>query len=100
MLRAQGLEVKDLGIGVHADALVRLVQAHNIKILLISTLMFPSALRIARVREQLERADYAVRIIVGGAPFRFDDQLWRQVGADAMGRTAADAITLTRQFAM
>jgi hypothetical protein len=32
--------------------------------------------------------------VVGGAPFRFDDQLWREVGADAMGLSASDALKI------
>ncbi len=98
ILHAQGLPVKDFGVGIHAEPIVRMVLEQEIKILLISTLMFPSALHIARVREQLDQAGHAVKIVVGGAPFRFDDQLWQKVGADAMGRTAADAVKLTKQF--
>jgi len=98
ILHAQGLPVKDLGVGIHAEPLIRMVLEQNIKILLISTLMFPSALHIAHVREQLDQAGHAVKIIVGGAPFRFDDQLWQKIGADAMGRTAADAVKLTQQL--
>jgi trimethylamine corrinoid protein len=46
---------------------------------------------VAEVRAALPAQ---VRIVVGGAPFRFDAELWRQVGADAMGRTAADALDI------
>lgn len=98
ILHAHGLPVKDFGVGIHTEALVRMVKEHATKILLISTLMFPSALHIADVRKQLELAGYDVRIVVGGAPFRFDDQLWEQVGANAMGRTAADAVKITKQL--
>lgn len=30
-----------------------------------------------------ESADSGIRVLVGGAPFLFDAQLWREVGADA-----------------
>lgn len=36
---------------------------------------------------------YPVKIIVGGAPFRMDELLWENVGADAFGKTSADAVT-------
>ena len=39
-----------------------------------------------------------MRVIVGGAPFLFDDKLWREVGADAMGRNAAEAVTLVSDW--
>jgi len=35
---------------------------------------------------------------VGGAPFIFDPNLWQEVGADAMGRNAADAIKLLQKY--
>ena len=41
-----------------------------------------------------KEAGVVVRVIVGGAPFLFDDKLWREVGADAMGRNAAEAVAL------
>jgi methanogenic corrinoid protein MtbC1 len=33
-----------------------------------------------------------VKLIAGGAPFRFDDQLWQAVGADIMCENASDAV--------
>jgi methanogenic corrinoid protein MtbC1 len=60
--------------------------------------MLPSALQVREVRAGLWAAGANVRVIVGGAPFRLDTQLWREVGADAMGRNAAEAIELVRRF--
>src|SRR6185369_110807 len=89
-LRASGFKLLDYG-HQDADGLVRRVKEDEIEILLISTLMLPSALRIGAVRAKL---DSNTKILVGGAPFRFDEQLWKEVGADAMGRSASDAISL------
>jgi len=69
----------------------------GVGILLISTLMYPSALEVKEVRAKLDRAGAAVKILVGGAPFNMDRQLWREVGADAMGRDAAEAVSLVAQ---
>jgi methanogenic corrinoid protein MtbC1 len=33
-----------------------------------------------------------VTLIVGGAPFRFDDQLWQMVGANVMCENASDVV--------
>ncbi len=94
-LLASGHTLKDYGRMSTAE-LVQRVIADKLKIILISTLMLPSALHIAEVSKQLKGHD--VHIIVGGAPFRFDPTLWQQVGAHAMGRTASDAITLINEF--
>jgi len=96
-LRAAGFEVSDYG-RLDAAELVERVRADDLRILLISTLMLNSALRVKEVRRRLDQAGLAVKIIVGGAPFRFDTYLWRDVGADAMGYTATDAIALINQF--
>ena len=38
------------------------------------------------------------KVVVGGAPFLFDDQLWQEVGADAMGKSAADAVAIVTRL--
>ncbi len=90
VLRASGFELLDYG-RVEVDDLVGRVKTDRIEVLLISTLMLPSALRVKDVKAKL---DGDVKIVVGGAPFRFDDQLWKEVGADAMGRNASEAVEI------
>ena len=58
--------------------------------------MLPSALKIKELRAKLDVAGLAVKLVVGGAPFRFDPQLWREVGADACGQNALEAIEIVR----
>jgi methanogenic corrinoid protein MtbC1 len=93
ILRASGFEVFDYG-RMEADALVERAVADRIRVLLISVLMLPSALKVRAVRDALDVRGAEVKIAVGGAPFLFDPALWREVGADAMGCTAADALQI------
>ncbi len=95
-LRASGIELMDLGGGLSVNTLVEIVKRENIKILLLSVLMLPSALHIKLLKEELLGID--VKIIVGGAPFRFDDQLWKEVGADATGKDTTEAIALISEL--
>ncbi len=95
-LRASGVELMDLGGGLTADRLASIVKTEKIKILLVSVLMLPSALRIKELKEQLKDVD--VKIIVGGAPFRFDDQLWIEIGADFYGKDSADALEIVHKL--
>jgi methanogenic corrinoid protein MtbC1 len=92
-LRANGFELRDYG-QQDVNGLAAQVQRDHIEILLISTLMLPSALRVKRVREEL--AAYPVKIVVGGAPFRFDSKLWKEVGADATSATASGIVPLLK----
>jgi methanogenic corrinoid protein MtbC1 len=82
---------------MEVEELVKRIQQDQVKILLISVLMLPSALRIKKLRERLNQVGSKVKIVVGGAPFRFDEQLWREVGADAVGRSATEAVDVVNQ---
>jgi methanogenic corrinoid protein MtbC1 len=89
ILRASGFELTDYDT-VEVVDLVEHVKNDQIKILLISVLMLSSALKIKKVKEELTANALKVKIIVGGAPFRFDADLWKEVGADGMCRSASD----------
>jgi methanogenic corrinoid protein MtbC1 len=93
MLRASGFAVIDYGTS-DAIALADRACADRIEALLVSVLMLRSALRVTAVRARCEQLGYRPRLFVGGAPFRFDDRLWQDVGADACGHTASDAVRL------
>jgi len=95
-LRASGFELLDLGGGLTAEVLVKTIKEKGIKILLLSVLMLPSALRIKDLKQALAGTD--VKIVVGGAPFRLDDQLWTEVGADACGKDSGEAISIVRSL--
>ncbi len=93
VMRASGFELFDYGrMGV--DELVARAQADKIRVLLISVLILPSALRVRDVCTRLKAAASGIKVLVGGAPFLFDAQMWQEVGADAMGHSAADAVNI------
>jgi len=96
-LRASGIVLTDLGT-LNRNELLRQVKTHNIRILLISVLMLASALQIKDFIADLKESGLSTRVIVGGAPFRFDPELWTQIGADAVGNSTAEAIRITRQL--
>lgn len=98
VLRASGFELLDYGHGIKADELVSRVKEDGIKILLISTLMLRSALQVNYVRKSLNEVCPGIRIVVGGAPFLFDAYLWKEVGADAMGHNASEAISIVSRM--
>lgn len=93
-LRTGGYDLIDLGQGLSPVELVENAIEHQVEILLISTLMLPSALRVKEVRESLNLKGSKMKIIVGGAPFRLDSQLWRTVGADAYGKNASNIVSI------
>jgi len=97
VLRAGGFDLKDYG-RVTVDEVIRKAKADRIRVLLISTLMLHSALHVRDVVVGLKAAGLNVKVIVGGAPFRFDANLWREVEADAMGLSASDVTGIIRNI--
>jgi len=97
VLRAGGFALKDYGRVTVAEV-IALVKKDGIRLLLLSTLMLHSALRIREVVTGLANEDLQVRIIVGGAPFIFDERLWQDVQADAMGRSASEVTEIVRRL--
>jgi methanogenic corrinoid protein MtbC1 len=97
VLRAGGFQLIDYG-RVEAEELVRRVKEDQIETLLISVLMLSSALQVKEVVKSLSLNQNKVKIVVGGAPFRLDRGLWQEVGADAVGFTATDALHLVSQL--
>ena len=76
MLRSAGYVLRDYG-RVTVEELIKNIAQDRIEIILISVLMLPSALRVKKLHQSLDLAGLPVKIIVGGAPFRFDPKLWR-----------------------
>jgi len=100
-LHAAGAEVIDFGVGLDVDEIVQKTMENKIEILLISTLMLPSALKVKELkRKLLDQGALSVQIIVGGAPFRLDSSLWRKVGADADGKNASSILNIIRNLLM
>jgi methanogenic corrinoid protein MtbC1 len=97
VLRASGFELLDYDT-MEIPALVERVKEDQIKLLLISVLMLSSALKIRQLREKLTEMALDVKIIVGGAPFRFDAELWHEVGADGMCKTASEAVSVIQEI--
>ena len=98
VLRAGGFSVTDYGTGLTVDQLVGNVVRDKVRILLISTLMLPAALRTRDVIERIRMESPGTRVIVGGAPFLFDPGLWKEVGADAMGHEASEALEIVKKM--
>lgn len=90
-IRSAGYEIKDYGRKT-VDELVTSICDDNINFIFISTLMYPSALNVIKVKDKLTVLAPKVKIIVGGAPFNMDTKLWQQVGADAMGHDGSEAL--------
>lgn len=98
VVKANGYEIVDLGQGLGVEEIVDKATSEKVDILMISTLMLPSALKIKLVKERLRELGSDIKIIVGGAPFRFDTELWNKVEADADGKNATDVVSILERL--
>lgn len=97
-LRANMVEVTDVGVNAPAQRFVDEALRVGAQVIAVSAMMVHTATGPdgpVRVRALLrERGlEGRLRLVVGGAPYRFDDQLYRAVGADGW---AADGVTAGR----
>lgn len=98
LLKSAGYRVKDCGTGVDAETLARTVWEDPVPVLMVSVLMFHTALHLKQLRTALQALPNPPVLIAGGAPFRFDPTLGSEVGVDTVGTSAADAIRLAHHY--
>lgn len=94
-LRAKMFRVTDLGLNVSAERFVQAALDEGAQIIGISSMMLHTAIGDQgprRVRALLteQRLEERIKLVVGGAPYRFHPELYREVGADAWGETALE----------
>ena len=100
-LKARMIEVTDLGVNVTPEHFVDEAIGRKAQVIGISAMMVHTArgengsLAVRRLLQERGLED-KIRIIVGGAPFRFDDGLYRTVQADAW---ASDGVTASKVVA-
>jgi len=97
-LAAAGYEVIDLGMDLGPSAALEGMRASGARVLLLSASMVRCALRATAVADAVHAAGGALRVGVGGAPFRLDETLWRAVGADGSAAAAHEAPALAARL--
>lgn len=95
-LKAQMIEVTDLGVNVQADRFVDEAVARNAQVIGISAMMVHTARGeggARKVRSLLDERGLSgkIKLVVGGAPFRYDPELYKQVKADAWAENGVSA---------
>jgi len=97
-LRGSGFKVIDLGVDVSAEEFVDSVRKEHADILAISALITTTMLNIKKVIDRLhaEGIRQEVKVMVGGAPL--DETFAKQIGADAYGENARQAVLKAREL--
>lgn len=90
LVKSRRYPLFNLGIGVDVDEIITGIHKYKVDILMISVLMYPSALEIKKLSERMILECPKVPIVVGGAPFRLDRDLYKKVGAHRSAGNAGE----------
>jgi len=88
-LKALMIEATDLGVNVAPEKFVDEAVIQNASVIGMSTMMVHTAtgkngpMAVRRLLKE-RGLEHRIKLIVGGAPFRFDPELYRKIGADAV----------------
>jgi corrinoid protein of di/trimethylamine methyltransferase len=98
LLEGGGFEVHDLGVNVEPEKFIAKVKEQNAEIVALSALLTTTMVNMRAMVEALDREGLreSVRILVGGAPVT--PEFARQIGADAYGSNAVEAVSAARQL--
>lgn len=96
-LHAGRFDVLDLGLSVAPETFVDTALSEGAQIIAVSALMVDTALGIRQVhQEMVRRGARGIKLLVGGAPFRYNEKLFRLVGADATAPNAFEAVQMAK----
>lgn len=98
MLESAGYQVINLGVDVTPEAFVQAVKDHSPDILGMSALLTTTMLGMKDIIEELKRQGLReqVKVMIGGAPV--SKRVAEEIGADAYGNDAGQAIELARSL--
>ncbi|MHA1298087.1 MAG: cobalamin B12-binding domain-containing protein [Candidatus Helarchaeota archaeon] len=95
VLSANGFDVIDLGLSVPASEFVDVAVKENAKWIYVSAMMFNTALGIQQISEELKKRKIKdIKLVVGGAPFKYNYNLYKKIKTDYMAEDALDALEI------
>ena len=98
LLIANGYQVVDLGTDVPADKMVQAVKDYKADVLGLSALLTTTAVEMGNTIKNLENEGIrsSVKVMIGGGSTNANYA--KQIGADAYGETAVDAIAIVKEL--
>ena len=98
MLSSAGFTVVDIGVSVSTEGFVQAVREHQPQVLGMSALLTTTMLGMGDVLEELKKQGLRdkVKVIIGGGPV--SKKYAEDIGADAYGNDAAQAVSLVRSL--
>lgn len=98
LVRTHRYPLVNIGIGVNTDKIITEIHKNKIQILLVSVLMYPSALALKELSEKIDTECPDVFIVAGGAPFRLDRELYKKVGVHRSAGNASEIFGILKDL--
>ena len=98
IIKALGYNFINIGIGIDKKEIINVCLKQKIDILMISVLMLSPAVKIEGLIKELKDVLPDIKVAVGGAPFRFNKDLWKKIGADYCGKNSSDGIGIIKDY--
>lgn len=104
-LRAHLFKVVDLGVNVSPETYVEAALTNNAQIIGVSSMMAHTAngpMGARGIRRLLKdrQIEDKIKLVVGGAPYRFDHELYKEVQADGWGRDGVEAVKVVKRLTL
>lgn len=102
-LKTQMIEVIDIGVNATAEKFVEAALEHKAQIIGVAAMMVHTAkgangcLGVRKILQQ-QNLESSIKIVVGGAPYRFDPLLYKSVQADAWAPNGIEAGKIIKQL--
>lgn len=96
MLRGNGFKVIDIGIDASSEKFIETAKKENANILGMSALLTTTMLYMKTVIEKIRSENLDIKVMIGGAPV--SKAFAEQIGADAYGKNASEAVRIAREF--
>ncbi|KXS43463.1 MAG: cobalamin B12-binding protein [Methanolobus sp. T82-4] len=89
-LKASGFKIHDYG-DMKTELVAQNIKKDGVDVIMVSVLMLNLVSEVRELRSLFDREGIDTKILVGGAPFLFDRDLWKEVGADSMASDAMES---------
>jgi 5-methyltetrahydrofolate--homocysteine methyltransferase len=96
ILESGGFEIIDIGVDVPVEAFQAAIHEYKPQIVGISALLTSTMQAMRETVQAIKKAGLDCKVIVGGAPI--DQQFADEIGADAYGADAAEALDICKEL--
>ncbi|MBD3228396.1 MAG: hypothetical protein GF329_09425 [Candidatus Lokiarchaeota archaeon] len=99
LLLANGYQVIDLGLDIPASKFVSEAIKEDAKYIFVSAMMYSTSLGIKNIKRELLKQNRSdIKVIAGGAPFKYNENLYKKVEADHIASEPQEILKILKNY--